>query len=76
MIELATATDPKTAPRVLLVNPTITARRNARFPLAVLSLSAALDGKYSSTIIDGTSIATSSRPYCAPSARRVSAPSA
>ena len=42
-----------TAPRVLLVNPTITSQRNARFPLAVLSLSAALDGKYPSTIIDG-----------------------
>ena len=53
MIDLATATDPKSASRVLLINPTITARRNARFPLAVLSLSIALDGKYSSTIIDG-----------------------
>ena len=40
-------------PRILLVNPTITSRRNARFPLAVLNLSAALDGKYESTIIDG-----------------------
>jgi anaerobic magnesium-protoporphyrin IX monomethyl ester cyclase len=39
--------------RVLLINPTITAQRHARFPLAMLSLSAALDGKYSSTIIDG-----------------------
>jgi len=41
------------APRVLLVNPTITAQRNARFPLAVLSLAAALDGRYASRIIDG-----------------------
>jgi anaerobic magnesium-protoporphyrin IX monomethyl ester cyclase len=39
--------------RVLLVNPTITSRRHARFPLAVLSLSAALDGKYTPIIIDG-----------------------
>jgi len=39
--------------RVLLVNPTITAKRNARFPLAVLNLSAALDGQHSSTILDG-----------------------
>jgi anaerobic magnesium-protoporphyrin IX monomethyl ester cyclase len=38
---------------VLLVNPTITGRRHARFPLAVLSLSKALDGKYASRIIDG-----------------------
>jgi len=41
------------APRVLLVNPTITSARHARFPLAVLSLSAALDGKYTPVIIDG-----------------------
>jgi len=39
--------------RVLLINPTITSHRHARFPLAILSLSAALDGKYASTIIDG-----------------------
>ncbi len=40
-------------PHILLVNPTITKRRSARFPLAVLNLSAALDGKYASSIIDG-----------------------
>ena len=40
-------------PRILLINPKITSPRHARFPLAVLSLSAALDDKYSSTIIDG-----------------------
>ena len=38
---------------VLLVNPTITSRRSARFPLAALNLSAALDGRYSSSILDG-----------------------
>jgi anaerobic magnesium-protoporphyrin IX monomethyl ester cyclase len=38
---------------VLLINPTITSRRSARFPLAVLNLSASLDGKYRSSIIDG-----------------------
>lgn len=43
-------TDPQ---RILLINPTITARRHARFPLAVMSLSAALEGKHTSTIIDG-----------------------
>ena len=40
-------------PRVLLINPTITSQRHARFPLAVLSLSAAMDGRYDSVIIDG-----------------------
>jgi len=39
--------------RVLLINPTITAQRHARFPLAVMSLSAALEGKHRPTIIDG-----------------------
>ena len=39
--------------RVLLINPTITSHRHARFPLALMSLSAALEGKYQSTIIDG-----------------------
>src|SRR3984957_19858516 len=39
--------------RILLINPTITSHRHARFPLAVMSLSAALEGRYKSTIIDG-----------------------
>lgn len=38
---------------ILLINPTITSRRHARFPLAVLNLSAGLDGRYTSSIIDG-----------------------
>jgi len=38
---------------ILLVNPTITARRNARFPLAVLSLAAALEERYTVTVLDG-----------------------
>jgi radical SAM superfamily enzyme YgiQ (UPF0313 family) len=40
-------------PRVLLINPTITSRRSARFPLAVLSLGAAIDDRYEWCIIDG-----------------------
>jgi radical SAM superfamily enzyme YgiQ (UPF0313 family) len=39
--------------RILLINPTITAQHHARFPLAVMSLSAALEGRHSPTIIDG-----------------------
>jgi radical SAM superfamily enzyme YgiQ (UPF0313 family) len=38
---------------ILLINPTITKRRSARFPFAVLNLSAALDERYASSIIDG-----------------------
>ncbi|HEY8587621.1 MAG TPA: radical SAM protein [Rhodanobacter sp.] len=43
-------TDPS---RTLLINPTITSRTSARFPLALLQLSAALDRTGSSHIIDG-----------------------
>jgi anaerobic magnesium-protoporphyrin IX monomethyl ester cyclase len=39
--------------RVLLINPTITAAKSARFPLAVLSLSAALEDRATTQIIDG-----------------------
>jgi anaerobic magnesium-protoporphyrin IX monomethyl ester cyclase len=39
--------------RVLLINPTITSRRNARFPLAILNLSACLDGRHGSILLDG-----------------------
>lgn len=38
---------------VLLVNPKITGRRSARFPLAVLSLGAAIDGRYDWRVVDG-----------------------
>ena len=41
------------AQRVLLINPTITSQRNARFPLAILSLSASLEARYACTLIDG-----------------------
>lgn len=40
-------------PRTLLINPTITSRSSARFPLALLQLSAALDRYGDSRIIDG-----------------------
>jgi anaerobic magnesium-protoporphyrin IX monomethyl ester cyclase len=39
--------------RVLLVNPTMTSRRSARFPLSILSIAAALDDKYEFRLIDG-----------------------
>lgn len=59
------AMQPQRRRRVLLINPTITKRRNAKFPFAVLNLSAALDEKYDSSIIDGNMdrdfVATSTR---------------
>ena len=39
--------------RILLINPTITSRRGARFPLAILNLSAALEGRHTPTLLDG-----------------------
>ena len=47
------ATRPIRRRHILLINPTITKRRSARFPFAVLNLSAALDERYESSIIDG-----------------------
>lgn len=38
---------------VLLINPTMTSPRNARFPLAVLSIAAALAGRHPWRILDG-----------------------
>ncbi|MDE2051883.1 MAG: B12-binding domain-containing radical SAM protein [Gammaproteobacteria bacterium] len=38
---------------VVLVNPTITKPRSAKFPLAILNIAAALEGRYESTLIDG-----------------------
>jgi radical SAM superfamily enzyme YgiQ (UPF0313 family) len=53
------------AQRVLLINPTMTGKRNARFPLAVLSLRTALEGRHRVAILDGNIdrdfIATASR---------------
>jgi anaerobic magnesium-protoporphyrin IX monomethyl ester cyclase len=39
--------------QVLLINPTITKARHARFPLAVMSLANAMSDRYGSTMIDG-----------------------
>lgn len=39
--------------RVLLINPTITSARTARFPLAVLSIASALQGQARTQIVDG-----------------------
>ncbi len=41
------------SPNTLLVNPTITSRASARFPLSLLHLSAALDRTGTSQIVDG-----------------------
>lgn len=39
--------------QVLLINPAITSRKRARFPLSIMTMAAALEGRYESTLIDG-----------------------
>jgi radical SAM superfamily enzyme YgiQ (UPF0313 family) len=41
------------ARRILLINPAITARRHARFPLSIMTMAAALEGRCEATLIDG-----------------------
>jgi radical SAM superfamily enzyme YgiQ (UPF0313 family) len=43
----------KSSQNVLLVNPRITSRRNARFPLSILNLAAAIEPDFKSIIVDG-----------------------
>jgi anaerobic magnesium-protoporphyrin IX monomethyl ester cyclase len=38
---------------IVLVNPTITKARTAKFPLAILNLAAALEERYGTTLVDG-----------------------
>ena len=40
-------------PKLLLVNPRLTSRRSARFPLSLLQLAGALQGRYDCQILDG-----------------------
>ena len=51
--------------RVLLINPTMTSRRSARHPLAILNLAAALEERHVPTMLDGNIdrnfVATASR---------------
>lgn len=51
-------------PRVLLINPKITARRHARFPLSIMTLAAALENGYDSTLVDGNIDEAAVRAAC------------
>ena len=42
-----------TVGRVLLINPRIASRRHARFPLSIMTMASAIEGRYDSTLIDG-----------------------
>jgi anaerobic magnesium-protoporphyrin IX monomethyl ester cyclase len=50
--------------RVLLINPRITSRRHARFPLSIMSLAAALESRYDATLIDGNLDHDAARSAC------------
>jgi radical SAM superfamily enzyme YgiQ (UPF0313 family) len=50
--------------RVLLINPQITSRRHARFPLSIMSLAAALESRYDSMLIDGNVDRTAVQSAC------------
>jgi radical SAM superfamily enzyme YgiQ (UPF0313 family) len=54
-----------TRPNVLLINPRITARRHARFPLSLMTLAAALEPDIGSTLLDGNIDADAVRTACA-----------
>ena len=49
----ATPAGTRSKGQVLLINPRMTARRHARFPLSIMTLAAALEDRYDSTLIDG-----------------------
>lgn len=51
--------------RVLLVNPQITSRRHVRFPLSIMTMAAALEGRYDATLIDGNMDHDAVRTACA-----------
>jgi anaerobic magnesium-protoporphyrin IX monomethyl ester cyclase len=50
--------------RVLLVNPRIAAPRHARFPLSIMTLAAALEPRYDSTLVDGNVDRAAVRTAC------------
>jgi len=56
--------------RVLLVNPTITSRRHARFPLSLMTMAAAIEGSHDSTLIDGNMDRDTVRSVCDALVRR------
>lgn len=51
--------------RLLLINPRITSRRHARFPLSIMTLAAALEDRYRPTLIDGNLNHDAARSACA-----------
>ena len=66
MLESAAAAA-KRSRRILLINPTMTSRRSARFPISLLALAGSLDGHSTCRIIDGNVdrdyLATIGRPF-------------
>jgi radical SAM superfamily enzyme YgiQ (UPF0313 family) len=49
---------------LLLINPQMTARRHARFPLSIMTIASALEDRYDSTLLDGNVDADTVRAGC------------
>ncbi|HEX6998509.1 MAG TPA: radical SAM protein [Gammaproteobacteria bacterium] len=54
----------KTRGRVLLINPRITSRRRARFPLSIMTVAAGVERRYDATLIDGNLEPDAARAAC------------
>ena len=59
-----TGVEPGAKGRVLLINPKITTRRHARFPLSIMTIAAALEDSHDSMLIDGNVDGAAVRAAC------------
>ena len=59
-----TGVEPAAKGRLLLINPRITTRRHARFPLSIMTIAAALEDSYDSLLIDGNVDGAAVRAAC------------
>jgi anaerobic magnesium-protoporphyrin IX monomethyl ester cyclase len=50
--------------RVLLINPRITSRKRARFPLSIMTMASALEDRYDAVLIDGNMDRNAVRSAC------------
>jgi len=55
--------------RILLINPAITSRQNARFPLSLMNLAVAIEDRYEVTLIDGNLDERATQTACEYAAR-------
>ncbi len=75
-VNARTDVEPVAKGRLLLINPKITARRHARFPLSIMTIAAALEDSHESMLIDGNVDGAACAPRATPRAPSASMPSA